>query len=163
MRSVQNFFDYFASVGPLLHPFHPTARNLWCVSDWNDNGFNNLNLDASRVYRTDWYQGLGVMFHKSMWVGRMEFEWPVWDSVEWGYDNWLRYRSTITKTLDCIGPEVLRTHHYATRGMHVGYIEAPMYARMALSDGQTPLSEKHLETAIKAGSTREYYLRLIRE
>jgi len=93
----------------------------------------------------------------------MEFEWPVWDSVDWGYDNWLRYRSAITKTHDCNGPEVPRTHHYANQGMHVGYIAAPMYARMALSDGQTPISEKHLETAMKAGSTREYYLRLIRE
>ena len=158
-----DFFDYFATVGPLLHPLHPTASNLFCVSAWNDNGFNHADLEASRVFRTDWYPGLGVMFHRSMWVGRMEFEWPLWDSVEWGYDNWLRYRSTITKSHDCLAPDVSRTFHYATRGMHVGAVAAPMYERMTLSDGKTNISEPHIVTAMTALHTRDYYKKLIQE
>jgi hypothetical protein len=156
-----DFFDYFASVGQLLHPYHRTARNLWCVSAWNDNGFPHLDLDPSRVHRTDWYPGLGVLFHKSMWVGRMEFEWPVWDSVEWGYDHWLRHHSTITKTNDCLAPELPRTHHFSTRGMHVTADRADFYDSMALSAGDTPVGIAHVETAMKAGSMRQYYLRLL--
>jgi hypothetical protein len=158
-----DFFNYFASVGEALHPFHQTARNLYCVSAWNDNGFNHLNLDASRVFRTDWYPGLGVMFHRSMWVNKMEYEWPVWDTVEWGYDNWLRYRSTIAKSNDCLAPEVSRTHHYGRNGMHVGASAAPLYERMTLSDGKTQISQVSLTAALTPLSMRAYYRKLISE
>ena len=158
-----DFFDYFSQTGPLLHPFHPTARKLYCVSAWNDHGFDHLDLDPTRVFRNDWYPGLAVLFHRSMWVGNMEHEWPIWHSVDWGYDNWLRFRSTIAKTHDCLAPELSRIHHYSTRGTHVGGHASNMYERMSLSDGTANISPESLKAAATSLTTREYFRNLIRD
>jgi hypothetical protein len=38
-----DFFDYFASVGQLLHPLNPASKGLFCVSAWNDTVSGILN------------------------------------------------------------------------------------------------------------------------
>jgi hypothetical protein len=139
-----DFFEYFASVGELLHPRHPASKGLFCASAWNDHAFSNLELDPSRAIRTDWYPGLGFLIHRSAWLGNLESEWPIWDTQERNYDHWLRFHSTIMKTKDCIAPEMPRTHHFALTGMHVVGSAGDIYSRMRLSDGNYRISESSI-------------------
>lgn len=57
---------YFAQTAWLLDA-DPT---VWCVSSWNDNGFESLvtPADASRVFRTDFFPGLGWMLRRQLWL-----------------------------------------------------------------------------------------------
>jgi alpha-1,3-mannosyl-glycoprotein beta-1,2-N-acetylglucosaminyltransferase len=41
--------------------------SLWCVSSWNDNGFVHLVEDSSRLFRTDYFPGLGWMLTRRLW------------------------------------------------------------------------------------------------
>ena len=41
-----------------------------CVSSWNDNGFEKLvqPSDAARLFRTDFFPGLGWMLRRELWL-----------------------------------------------------------------------------------------------
>lgn len=52
-----DFLWYFRVTGALLE--HDAS--LWCVSSWNDNGFKALASDEQRLFRTDYFPGLGWM------------------------------------------------------------------------------------------------------
>ena len=67
-----DFFEYFEATYDLLHS-DPT---LWCVSAWNDNGKNDLvSDDATLLYRTDFFPGLGWMIEKNIWE-ELGPKWP---------------------------------------------------------------------------------------
>jgi len=138
-----DFFEYMERTGTLLSPAHPASAGIFCVSGWNDQGYRELKLDESKMLRSEFYPGLGVLFHKSFWLNKMENEWPMWLARIWGYDHWVRYESKILRGLDCLLPEVSRTHHIATHGMHVDTnAQAFYYDRMVLASGNTLVSEE---------------------
>ncbi|EKX48023.1 hypothetical protein GUITHDRAFT_106107 [Guillardia theta CCMP2712] len=72
---------------------------VYCVSAYNDNGFETLALDSSQVYRTEWFIGLG-------WLALREIvthEWlPHWPETHW--DHWLR-EDEQRKGRECLFPE----------------------------------------------------------
>eukprot|EP00439_Symbiodinium_sp_Y106_P046449 s961_g5.t3 len=90
--------------------------SLFCVSAWNDNGFPGLVSNESKLFRTDYFPGLGWMIHKSTWLGLLKEEWPRFPSTGW--DHWLRHGSGLYPR-ECIVPEISRTHHFDTRGTNV--------------------------------------------
>ena len=61
-----DFVRFFAQTAWLLDA-DPT---LWCVSSWNDNGFESLvqPSDAARLFRTDFFPGLGWMLRRELWL-----------------------------------------------------------------------------------------------
>ena len=154
-----DFFNYFSQVGPLLHPNNPASAGLFCVSAWNDHAFDNAGLifDESRVMRTNWYPGLGVMFHKSVWVDSWKTEWPFWEAPDWNHDQWIRYESS-TRNKDCIAPQVPRTHHLSSEGLHVDAVAQKRYDRMILAKGDVAIGEESLRIASDPIATREKYL-----
>ena len=52
-----DFLWFFRSTAPLLE----RDPSLWCVSSWNDNGFGEIVGDERRLFRTDYFPGLGWM------------------------------------------------------------------------------------------------------
>jgi hypothetical protein len=52
-----DFFSYFTALAPLMD----ADASLWCVSAWNDHGQRARALNASALYRTDIFPGLGWM------------------------------------------------------------------------------------------------------
>ena len=58
------FLAFFEATAPLLRA-DPT---LWCVSSWNDNGFAPIAKDNTRLFRTNYFPGLGWMLRKQLWV-----------------------------------------------------------------------------------------------
>ncbi|KAF8387227.1 gly-13, partial [Pristionchus pacificus] len=95
-----DFFEYFSATRKLL----AEDDTLFCVSAWNDNGKENLidSNDPSRLYRTDFFSGLGWMMSSDLWK---EFA-PIWPSGFW--DDWMR-DPLRRKDRKCIRPEMSRT------------------------------------------------------
>ena len=134
-----DFFEYMIKVGPLLDPKNPSSESLFCVSGWNDNGFNSFKLREDRLYRTDVFPGLGWMLHRSMWAKILRHEWPT-RFGNYAYDIWLRDEAS-TRRRDCIAPEVSRTHHISTYGSHVNGDGHLTYAAMTFASGDVRISD----------------------
>ncbi|CAE8635953.1 unnamed protein product [Polarella glacialis] len=122
-----DFLWYFRLTAPLLEK----DPSLFCVSAWHDNGFRELVSDERRLFRTDYFPGLGWMIRKDTWAS-IRGIWPRFPSTGW--DHWLRHGSGL-RPRDCIAPEVPRTHHEDEQGTNVrtGSEIAKLLARMATS------------------------------
>lgn len=105
MEVSPDFFEYFLAGYTLLKK-DPT---LWCISAWNDNGLSNLVENASQLYRSDFFPGLGWMLLKSLWE-ELAPKWPI------GYwDEFMRIPS-IRMDRSCIRPEISRTFNFGSQG-----------------------------------------------
>lgn len=126
---------YFRSAAWLLEE----DPSLFCVSAWNDNGFRTLVSDEKRVFRTDYFPGLGWMIHRNTW-SQIKDIWP--KNPTTGWDHWLRHGSGL-RPRECIIPEVSRTHHFDTKGTNV-----------KAGTGIAKLLEKMVTSNLPAGELR---------
>ena len=77
-----DFLWYFRLTAPLLE----RDPSLWCVSAWNDNGFRELQPDERRLFRTDYFPGLGWMTRDLAWIAvQVIFARPV--GTIWNNDS----------------------------------------------------------------------------
>lgn len=103
-----DFFSYFAALAPVL-----SSQDLLCVSAWNDNGQRGRASNATALYRTDIFPGLGWMLTAD--VGReLAANWP--DKY---WDEYLR-DPAVRKGRQCVFPEVPRTHTFGKVGTSNG-------------------------------------------
>lgn len=123
-----DFLSYFSQTLPLLKS-DPT---LLAVSAWNDNAFKHSSSDPSRLYRTEFFPGLGWLLSHELWS---EIE-PKWPRCCRGYswDLWLRDAS-VRGGRDCIMPDVPRTFHAGKVGanMNPSFFDA-YFAQHALNN-----------------------------
>ena len=138
-----DFLDYMFGAGHLLNPENPASENLFCISGWNDNGMQHFSLNETRLFRTDFFPGLGWMLHKSMWLEQLESQWPG-RFGNYAYDIWLRDGST-TRNRDCIVPEVSRTHHISKYGSHVNGASHTWYDAMVLASGKVLIPKEEID------------------
>merc|ERR1711862_43890 len=90
-----------------------------------------LVSDEKRLFRTDYFTGLGWMIHSDTWK-KIRKIWPANPTTGW--DHWLRHGSGL-RPRECVVPEVPRTHHFDTKGTNVtaGNEIGRLLARMAES------------------------------
>ncbi|CAD7971374.1 unnamed protein product, partial [Amoebophrya sp. A25] len=55
----KDIFHYFRGIETLIEKYEETA--VWCASGWNDNGMKKNVHDPRRLFRTDFFPGLGWM------------------------------------------------------------------------------------------------------
>ena len=155
-----DIFDFFFKVAPYLNN-EGNPNDPICVSGWNDNGYRFFSLNEHRLFRTDYFPGLGWMIHKSTWFKFWRIEWPQGLLGLWtGYDHWLRDDAS-TRGRDCIVPEVSRTHHVANTGAHVNDESQYMLDKMALASGKVKISQEEVDLVV--GSMSKYEARVRRE
>jgi len=94
-----DFFEYMAAMSPLFDK-DPT---LYCVSGFNDNGKAALVHDASAVYRSDFFPGLGWMMPRKLWDEELREKWP-----RGFWDDWMR-QPVQRKGRSCVRPEIPRS------------------------------------------------------
>ncbi|CAL1611686.1 unnamed protein product [Knipowitschia caucasica] len=106
-----DFFEYFLA----LHPVLTSDPSLWCVSAWNDNGREGWvdPAQASLLYRTDFFPGLGWMMLRRLWD---ELE-PKWPPSFW--DDWMRQPQQ-RRGRACVRPEISRTMTFGRHGVSLG-------------------------------------------
>ena len=126
-----DFLTLFEATAYLLDD-DPT---IWCVSSWNDNGFAPIAKDNTRLFRTNYFPGLGWMLKRELFLS-LEATWP---NENWCAnvvcvgardgrrrasaahdcrDHWMRVSSQ-HQGRDCVVPEVSRNHNIGERGANV--------------------------------------------
>ncbi|XP_052257109.1 protein O-linked-mannose beta-1,2-N-acetylglucosaminyltransferase 1-like isoform X3 [Dreissena polymorpha] len=108
-----DFFLYFQQTMPLLVK-DPT---LYCVSAWNDQGYEHSCQDERLLYRIETMPGLGWMLKRSLFMDELLPQWPSADKL-WDWDMWMR-NNGIRKSRECIIPDVSRTYHFGAKGLNV--------------------------------------------
>jgi alpha-1,3-mannosyl-glycoprotein beta-1,2-N-acetylglucosaminyltransferase len=105
-----DFFSYFKRLAPLLD----TDPTLLCISAWNDNGMRAFVSDATQLYRSDFFPGLGWMITRKLWEEELRDKWPL------GFwDDWLREPAN-RRGRNCIRPEINRTYTFGAKGTSKG-------------------------------------------
>lgn len=113
MEFARDFLEYHLSMAQVLL----NDSSLYCVSAWNDNGkqhlVGNSSQAASRLYRTDFFPGLGWSLKRSVW-NELSSKWP---DIFW--DDWMR-DSEQMKGRQCISPEIPRISTFGNIGVSNG-------------------------------------------
>ncbi|XP_040578926.1 protein O-linked-mannose beta-1,2-N-acetylglucosaminyltransferase 1 [Lepeophtheirus salmonis] len=108
-----DFFSYFSQTIHLLEE----DSSLYCVSAWNDQGYEHTSGDPSLLYRVETMPGLGWILKKSLYKEELEPNWPTPEKM-WDWDMWMRL-SGIRKGRECIVPDVSRTYHFGSSGLNM--------------------------------------------
>jgi hypothetical protein len=144
-----DFISLFLSLRESLS----TDPSLLCASAWNDNGLSNFILDESRMFRTDFFPGLGWMVSRRVWETRIRPGWPA-PTLNWNYD-WAIREQVTTRGLDCLVPEVPRTHHISKYGTHVNG-DTHVYDSMRLATGEVRIEQGEIDRVSNLERYEEY-------
>jgi beta-1,2-N-acetylglucosaminyltransferase len=108
-----DFFSYFSQTVRLLEE----DPSLYCVSAWNDLGYEHTSGDPSLLYRVETMPGLGWMLKRSLFEQELEPVWPTPDKT-WDWDMWMRV-ADIRKERECVIPDISRTYHFGSSGLNM--------------------------------------------
>ena len=81
-----DFFSYFSQTVRLLEE-DPT---LYCISAWNDQGYEHTSADPALLYRVETMPGLGWILKRSLYKEELEPRWPTPEKVKFyrKVDTW---------------------------------------------------------------------------
>ncbi|KAL5022574.1 hypothetical protein ScPMuIL_001729 [Solemya velum] len=147
----QDFLNYF---GQLMYLFAEDP-SLYCISAWNDQGYEHSCKDSSLLYRVETMPGLGWMLSKKLYKDELEPQWPT-PEKQWDWDMWMR-TNTIRKDRECIIPDISRTYHFGSRGLNMNPYFQEVYfknhsfvktANVKLKDVEKMKKELYEETLV---------------
>ncbi|XP_068245116.1 protein O-linked-mannose beta-1,2-N-acetylglucosaminyltransferase 1-like [Palaemon carinicauda] len=108
-----DFFSYFSQTLRLLEE-DPT---VYCISAWNDQGYEHTSGDPALLYRVETMPGLGWVLKRSLYKEELEPKWPTPEKM-WDWDMWMRL-DDIRRGRECIVPDVSRTYHFGSSGLNM--------------------------------------------
>jgi len=142
-----DFYEYFSATLPILK----SDKSLWCVSAWNDNGKQGLIDEKApdRLYRTDFFPGLGWMITKDLWK-EIGVKWP---RSYW--DDWMREPAQ-RKERACIRPEISRTKTFGKIGVSNGLFYEKHLKYIVLNNKFVPFTVLDLSYLLKENYDESY-------
>ncbi len=63
----RDFLEYFAATAHFLDD-----PSVFCISSWNDYGQDTLDHSPTRLFRTDYFPGLGWMLKRELWTEELK-------------------------------------------------------------------------------------------
>ncbi|PSN55689.1 Protein O-linked-mannose beta-1 [Blattella germanica] len=108
-----DFFSYFSQTIRLLDE----DETLYCISAWNDQGYEHTSYDPALLYRVETMPGLGWVLKKSLFKDELESKWPPPEKM-WDWDMWMRLPE-VRKGRECVIPDVSRTYHFGASGLNM--------------------------------------------
>ena len=72
-----DFFSFFGQTLRLLDE----DSSVYCVSAWNDQGYEHTSADPTKLLRVETMPGLGWMLKRSLYTQELESRWPTPDKV----------------------------------------------------------------------------------
>lgn len=108
-----DFFNYFSQTKHLLDE----DPSIYCISAWNDQGYEHSCKDPSLLYRIETMPGLGWMMKRKLYKEELETQWPT-PEKQWDWDMWMR-ANFIRKDRECIIPDISRTYHFGSKGINM--------------------------------------------
>ena len=101
-----DFLEFFAGTVKFLNNIN---EKVFCISSWNDYGYNFLDYNNKLLHRTDFFPGLGWMTNKYVW-NEIKHLFP---RDHW--DHFMRL-DTIYKNRTCIYPSLSRNFNIGDHG-----------------------------------------------
>ncbi|XP_052102810.1 protein O-linked-mannose beta-1,2-N-acetylglucosaminyltransferase 1-like [Mytilus californianus] len=108
-----DFLNYFSQTIHLLEE----DDTLYCISAWNDQGYNHSCKDETLLYRIETMPGLGWLLKRKLYKNELEPQWPT-PEKQWDWDMWMR-TNMIRKDRECIIPDISRTYHFGSKGLNM--------------------------------------------
>ncbi|XP_033636550.1 protein O-linked-mannose beta-1,2-N-acetylglucosaminyltransferase 1-like [Asterias rubens] len=109
----EDVFSYFSQTSHLLE----ADDSLYCISAWNDQGYDHTCHDPGLLYRVETMPGLGWLLKRKLYKEELEPNWPTPEKV-WDWDMWMRSPS-VRKGRECIIPDISRTFHFGSSGLNM--------------------------------------------
>ncbi|TMS20223.1 Protein O-linked-mannose beta-1,2-N-acetylglucosaminyltransferase 1 [Larimichthys crocea] len=98
--------DFFSFLSQTIHLLDEDD-SLYCISAWNDQGYEHTAEDPALLYRVESMPGLGWVLKKSLYKDELEPKWPTPEK---------------RKGRECIIPDVSRSYHFGIIGLNMnGY------------------------------------------
>ncbi|MEQ2275845.1 Protein O-linked-mannose beta-1,2-N-acetylglucosaminyltransferase 1, partial [Xenotaenia resolanae] len=111
--------DFFSFLSQTIHLLDQDD-SLYCISAWNDQGYEHTAEDPSLLYRVESMPGLGWVLKKSIYKDELEPKWPTPEKL-WDWDMWMRMPEQ-RRSRECIIPDVSRSYHFGIIGLNMnGY------------------------------------------
>ncbi|XP_033095653.1 protein O-linked-mannose beta-1,2-N-acetylglucosaminyltransferase 1-like isoform X1 [Anneissia japonica] len=117
----EDFFSYFSQTRHLLEE----DDSIYCISAWNDQGYEHTCNDPSLLYRVETMPGLGWMLKRSIYKEELEPHWPTPEKL-WDWDMWMRLPD-IRKGRECVIPDISRTYHFGATGVNMNSYFQDLY------------------------------------
>lgn len=149
---------YFNQTLPVLR----ADPSLYCVSAWNDQGYEHTALDPKLVYRVETMPGLGWLLERTLYKRELEPNWPP-ASQPHDWDMWIRTEQ-VRRGRECLIPDISRTYHFGSTGTNINsyfqhqYFSKHAFNRLAPVDQLSGLGElarepyeRSLEHQLKLG------------
>lgn len=103
-------------------------ESLYCISAWNDQGYEHTAEDPSLLYRVETMPGLGWVLRKSLYKDELEPKWPTPEKL-WDWDMWMRMPEQ-RKGRECLIPDVSRSYHFGIIGLNMnGYFHEAYFKK----------------------------------
>ncbi|XP_067020096.1 protein O-linked-mannose beta-1,2-N-acetylglucosaminyltransferase 1-like [Acropora muricata] len=123
-----DIFWYFNQLLPILRE----DESLYCISAWNDQGYEHTVGDPAMLYRIETMPGLGWVLKRKLYKEELEPKWPTPDKF-WDWDMWMRLPE-IRKDRECVIPDVSRTYHFGSKGLNIHpYFQEVYFKKHALN------------------------------
>uniref|UniRef100_A0A671SW68 Protein O-linked-mannose beta-1,2-N-acetylglucosaminyltransferase n=1 Tax=Sinocyclocheilus anshuiensis TaxID=1608454 RepID=A0A671SW68_9TELE len=111
--------DFFSFLSQTIHLLREDD-SLYCISAWNDQGYEHTAEDQSLLYRVESMPGLGWVLKKSLYKDELEPKWPTPEKL-WDWDMWMRMPEQ-RNGRECVIPDVSRSYHFGIIGLNMnGY------------------------------------------
>jgi beta-1,2-N-acetylglucosaminyltransferase len=123
-----DFFMYFSQTKHLLQE----DPSLYCISAWNDQGYDHSCQDPAMLYRIETMPGLGWLLSRKLFKEELEPQWPAPDKL-WDWDMWMR-TDFIRKGRECVIPDISRTYHFGATGLNMNpYFQTVYFKKHTLN------------------------------
>ncbi|NWR96769.1 protein O-linked-mannose beta-1,2-N-acetylglucosaminyltransferase 1 [Motacilla alba alba] len=119
--------DFFSFLSQSIHLLEED-ESLYCISAWNDQGYEHTAEDPSLLYRVETMPGLGWVLRKSLYKDELEPKWPTPEKL-WDWDMWMRMPEQ-RKGRECIIPDISRSYHFGIVGLNMnGYFHEAYFKK----------------------------------
>ncbi|KAI8774128.1 protein O-linked-mannose beta-1,2-N-acetylglucosaminyltransferase 1 [Biomphalaria glabrata] len=132
-----DFFNFFSQTKHLLDE----DPSLYCISAWNDQGYEHSSKDPKMLYRIETMPGLGWLLKRSLYKDELEPQWPT-PEKQWDWDMWMR-SAGVRKDRECVIPDISRTYHFGSKGLNMNPYFQEMYFKKhsLLTEGLVQLKD----------------------
>ncbi|PNF43589.1 hypothetical protein B7P43_G03206, partial [Cryptotermes secundus] len=138
-----DFFSYFSQTKRLLEE----DETLYCISAWNDQGYEHTSSDPSLLYRVETMPGLGWILKRSLYKDELESKWPTPEKM-WDWDMWMRLPE-VRKGRECVIPDVSRTYHFGASGLNMNSYFQDVYFKKHSFNTLPYVKLKHVDSINK--------------
>lgn len=108
--------------------------SLYCVSAWNDQGYEHTVGDSQLLYRIETMPGLGWLLKRDLFERELEPRWPSAEQPH-DWDMWIR-TDAVRRGRECIIPDVSRTYHFGAVGTNINsYFQRQYFTKHAFALG----------------------------